>query len=129
MRMLSAVLFGFRLTHLFRVFITISLGPKVLNINSHNLHVSLKTNPIPLLNLLQNFFLAIKENKRFCMRVKRIRYVCLGGMVETDRNIWRVNCSSYFILMVITPWPLVRKRTIPTERRPLVGEVSSNFCG
>jgi hypothetical protein len=28
-----------------------------------------------------------------------------------------------------TPWPLVRKRTIPTERPPLVGEVSANFCG
>jgi hypothetical protein len=24
---------------------------------------------------------------------------------------------------------LVRKRTIPTERPPLVGEVSANFCG
>jgi hypothetical protein len=24
---------------------------------------------------------------------------------------------------------LVRKRTIPTERLPLVGEVSANFCG
>jgi hypothetical protein len=24
---------------------------------------------------------------------------------------------------------LVRKRTIPTERKPLVGEVSANFCG
>jgi hypothetical protein len=28
-----------------------------------------------------------------------------------------------------TPWLLVRKRTIPTERPPLVGEVSANFCG
>jgi hypothetical protein len=28
-----------------------------------------------------------------------------------------------------TPWPLVHKRTIPTERPPLVGEVSANFCG
>jgi hypothetical protein len=28
-----------------------------------------------------------------------------------------------------TPWPLVRKRTIHTERLPLVGEVSANFCG
>jgi hypothetical protein len=26
-------------------------------------------------------------------------------------------------------WPVVRKRTIPTERPPLVGEVSANFCG
>jgi hypothetical protein len=24
---------------------------------------------------------------------------------------------------------LVRKRTIPTERPPLVGEISANFCG
>jgi len=28
-----------------------------------------------------------------------------------------------------TPWPLVRERTIPTERPPPVGEVSANFCG
>jgi hypothetical protein len=28
-----------------------------------------------------------------------------------------------------TPWLLVRKRIIPTERPPLVGEVSANFCG
>jgi hypothetical protein len=28
-----------------------------------------------------------------------------------------------------TPWLLVRKRNIPTERPPLVGEVSANFCG
>jgi hypothetical protein len=26
-------------------------------------------------------------------------------------------------------WLLVRKRTIPTERPLLVGEVSANFCG
>jgi hypothetical protein len=28
-----------------------------------------------------------------------------------------------------TPWLLVRKRTIPTERPQLVDEVSANFCG
>jgi hypothetical protein len=28
-----------------------------------------------------------------------------------------------------TPWLLVRKRTIPTERPPLVSEVSANFSG
>jgi hypothetical protein len=28
-----------------------------------------------------------------------------------------------------TPWLLVRKRTIPTERPLLVGEVSANVCG
>jgi hypothetical protein len=26
------------------------------------------------------------------------------------------------------PWPLVRKQTIPTERPPLVGEVSANLA-
>jgi hypothetical protein len=30
------------------------------------------------------------------------------------------------MLVDITPWLLVRKRTIPTERPPLVGEVSTN---
>jgi hypothetical protein len=29
----------------------------------------------------------------------------------------------------ITPWFVVHKRTIPTERPPLVSEVSANFCG
>jgi hypothetical protein len=28
-----------------------------------------------------------------------------------------------------TPWLLVRKRTIQTERPPLVGEVNANICG
>jgi hypothetical protein len=27
----------------------------------------------------------------------------------------------------LNPWPLVRKRTIPTEQTPLVGEVSANI--
>jgi hypothetical protein len=28
-----------------------------------------------------------------------------------------------------TPWLLVRKRTIPTGRQPLVSEIRTNFCG
>jgi hypothetical protein len=28
-----------------------------------------------------------------------------------------------------TPWPLVRKRTTPTEWPPLVGQAKTNFCG
>jgi hypothetical protein len=27
------------------------------------------------------------------------------------------------------PWPLVRERTIPTGRQPLVADVSANFSG
>jgi hypothetical protein len=31
---------------------------------------------------------------------------------------------------MLTTWhPLPQKRAIPTERQPLVGEVSANFCG
>jgi hypothetical protein len=28
-----------------------------------------------------------------------------------------------------TPWLVVRKRTVPTERPPLISVVSANFCG
>jgi hypothetical protein len=40
-------------------------------------------------------------------------------------------CREIIIIIIIikTPWLLVCKRTIPTERPPLVGEVSANFCG
>jgi hypothetical protein len=34
-----------------------------------------------------------------------------------------------FIPVMLNSMALVRKRTIPTERPPLVGEVSANFCG
>jgi hypothetical protein len=37
------------------------------------------------------------------------------------------NYSSALDTLEQTPWLLVRKRTIPTERPPLVGEVSANF--
>jgi hypothetical protein len=42
-------------------------------------------------------------------------------------------CSDDFLLNICMALTnsvvLVRKRTIPTERPPLVGEVSANFCG
>jgi hypothetical protein len=37
-------------------------------------------------------------------------------------NAWLKNLITYSVT-------LVSKRTIPTERPPLVGEVSANFCG
>jgi hypothetical protein len=33
------------------------------------------------------------------------------------------------IIIIINHWALVRQRTIPTERPPLVGEVRANFSG
>jgi hypothetical protein len=48
-----------------------------------------------------------------------------------DNSIMR-NCE--FVLYSLTRTEknsvaLVRERTVPTERPPLVGEVSANFCG
>jgi hypothetical protein len=45
--------------------------------------------------------------------------------VDPKRFWWRV------LLRILLTWSvaLVRKRTIPTERPPLVGEVTANFCG
>jgi hypothetical protein len=37
-----------------------------------------------------------------------------------------IPCLQYLLTYAMA---LVRKRTIPTERPPLVGEVSANFCG
>jgi hypothetical protein len=37
--------------------------------------------------------------------------------------------DSFLTTTTKTPWPLVRKRTIPTGRPPLVGEFSVHFCG
>jgi hypothetical protein len=62
--------------------------------------------------------------------VHRVSHGPLGG-------VFRLRCDSYSIGWLSdiayprkkkTPWLLVRKRTIPTERPPLVGEVSANFC-
>jgi hypothetical protein len=43
------------------------------------------------------------------------------------------DCIIFFVTLLYppshTPWLLVCKQTIPTERPPLVGEVNANFCG
>jgi hypothetical protein len=51
--------------------------------------------------------------------------------------IWALKSEVVFFKIIITkqslshltPWLVVRKRTIPTERPPLVSEISANFCG
>jgi hypothetical protein len=37
--------------------------------------------------------------------------------------------KTVFYIVKQIPWPLVRKRTIPTERRHLSTKFSVNFCG
>jgi hypothetical protein len=45
--------------------------------------------------------------------------------MQTDR----LSCYQFLFIKKKTPWHVVRKRTIPTERPPLVSEVSANFYG
>jgi hypothetical protein len=74
------------------------------------------------------------EFRRFRFRVSTASHIfCPWAFRLTRRFLTRegtVNDS--YICSIIkkqTPWPSVRKRTIPTERPPLVDEVSANFCG
>jgi hypothetical protein len=47
---------------------------------------------------------------------------------EKDQDISRVPHLTRALILTYY-MALVRKRTIPTEQPPLVGEVSANFCG
>jgi hypothetical protein len=44
--------------------------------------------------------------------MKRPDFIVFAGRKEKEKNETKQ-----------TPWPLFRKRTIPTERPPLVGEI------
>jgi hypothetical protein len=50
---------------------------------------------------------------------------------EATSLIWVLHVTLHYTYGIyqLTPWPLVRKRTIQTDRPPLVGEVSANFRG
>jgi hypothetical protein len=51
--------------------------------------------------------------------------------VVSKTNINKVFFSHFSPMLnqKLNPIALVRKRTIPTKRPPLAGEVSDNFCG
>jgi hypothetical protein len=51
--------------------------------------------------------------------------------MEVNINGGLITTTTTFIIIIILTYSvaLVRKRTIPTEKPPLVGEVSANFCG
>jgi hypothetical protein len=53
------------------------------------------------------------------------------GTKQEEKRRYQLTSSLVHHVIVTdpkTPWLLVRTRTIPTERPPLVGEVSANFC-
>jgi len=54
-----------------------------------------------------------------------------GFVVSLKHGMWNTsNCEHYIELKLkLNSVALVRERTIPTERPPLVGEVGANFCG
>jgi hypothetical protein len=49
--------------------------------------------------------------------------------ITTKGDNWPVSNDKLTTKTKLNSVSLVRERTIPTERRPLVGEVSANFCG
>jgi hypothetical protein len=53
------------------------------------------------------------------------KYMAAGGIDRHTQTAWRSNKPKLKLKSVA----LVRKRTISTERPPLVDEVSANFCG
>jgi hypothetical protein len=54
-----------------------------------------------------------------------------SGTVNPDTYLLGrgLNHREDLILVLTNSVALVRERTIPTERPPLVGEISVNFCG
>jgi hypothetical protein len=75
-----------------------------------------------------------------CHRQKYLVQYCslclkwrLGKVVVKDLILKRIgiakSSSVYKTYLLTNSVALVRKRTIPTERPPLVGDVSANICG
>jgi hypothetical protein len=69
-----------------------------------------------------------KRSEVFSGRLQRgvVLYLKMFLALQNEPNVAKVKG---IIKKTKIPWPLVRKQTIPTERPPLVGEVSANFCG
>jgi hypothetical protein len=63
-------------------------------------------------------------------------FVCLDKIAEKSKSVLLITESSPALKISgckrtsieKVPWLLVRKRTIPTERPPVVGEGNANFC-
>jgi hypothetical protein len=56
-------------------------------------------------------------------------HTILNVKVATVRSLYVILCMKEDHKQIQTPWPLVRKRTIPTERPLLLTKFSANFCG
>jgi hypothetical protein len=81
-------------------------------------------------------FLLVYVSGRFQRRFPcKIVYVLLvssySNLIPSYRGVLNVCCSNQPQLAADNnnSVALVRERTIPTERPPLVGEVTANFCG
>jgi hypothetical protein len=74
-------------------------------------------------------FLSLK-NQYKCLGVTEVHFWLLKVKIAT--RVYTPRKNEYVILQrqrYIISMARVRERTIPTERVPLIGEVSANFCG
>jgi hypothetical protein len=70
-------------------------------------------------------FIGVELGLEPALNEDNIRYLC--SREEQDRTLYHKKVEGTENLICHTnkqtPWPLVRKRTIPTERPPLLGEI------
>jgi hypothetical protein len=53
-----------------------------------------------------------------------VRFEVFTAVTMKNAVVWDVtSCGTLRLLFTNTPWLLARKRTIPTERPPRVGEI------
>jgi hypothetical protein len=67
-----------------------------------------------------NFLYSFPKDLAQFLPIHNCQYISLSAFFITQEN----KVTSHYAIK-----EKVRKRTIPTEQPPLVGEVSANFCG
>jgi hypothetical protein len=106
------------------------LGTTLAVTNKEPHGVTAQKTPFNQLNLFSKIFAVYfgKLTKHVCIRTQPWKCEDLFNAIESGthgyhRKTHEHNMVSKLAKQKQTPWPLVRKRTIPTERPPLVDEI------
>jgi hypothetical protein len=85
---------------------------------------------LPYFTPQKHYFSA--SGTHFCQRLSKplglVRPEGLGKF-KNSPHTYTYTQATEFVLYKTNSVALVRERTIPTEKPPLIGEVSANFCG
>jgi hypothetical protein len=89
--------------------------------------------PSDCLNVSDTRCISDNQVSQPCRRPGNVQHYyildCKGLVIQLEDTRFEIsNCAAFFMTNKNqTPWPLVRKRTIPIERPPLVGEFYSQL--